>query len=51
MLPSARLQDVIHEDNISQPNKKSMNYNMSVMSLKLKKKDQYALVFSQTVHV
>ena len=30
MLPNSRLQDVIHEDNISQPNTKSMNYKMSV---------------------
>ena len=47
MLPNARLQDVIHEDNISQPNRKSMNTTKcQLMSLKLKKiRSVYTLYF------
>ena len=37
MLPNARLQDVIPEDNISQPNTKSMNYKMSINESEAKK--------------
>ena len=37
MLPNARLQDVIHEDNISQPNTKGMNYKTSVNEPEAKK--------------
>ena len=37
MLPNARLQDVILEGNISQPNTKSMNYKTSVNESKAKK--------------
>ena len=37
MLPNARLQDVILEGNISQPNTKSMNYKTSVNESEAKK--------------
>ena len=37
MLPNARLQDVIHEDDISQPNTKNMNYKTSVNESEAKK--------------
>ena len=37
MLPNARLQDVIHESNISQPNTKSINYKTSVNESEAKK--------------
>ena len=37
ILPNARLQDVIHEDNISQSNTKSMNYKTSVNESEAKK--------------
>ena len=36
MLINAHLQDVIHEDNISQSNTKSMNYKTSVNEPKAK---------------
>ena len=37
MLPNARSQDVIHENNISQPNTKYMNYKTSVNESHAKK--------------
>ena len=37
MLPNAHLQDVIREDNISQPNTKSINYKTSVNESEAKK--------------
>ena len=37
MLLNARLQGVIHEDNISQPNSKNMNYKTSVNEFEAKK--------------
>ena len=37
MVPNARLQDVIHEDNMSQPSTKSMNYKTSVNESEAKK--------------
>ena len=42
MLLNAHLEDVIHKDNISQPNTKSINYKTSInesekVNLKLKK--------------
>ena len=37
MLPNARLQDVIQEDNISQLNAKRMNYKTSVNESEAKK--------------
>ena len=46
MLPNARLQDVIHKDNISQPNTKSMNYKMPVNEFEAKIiKSVYTLYF------
>ena len=37
MLPNAGLQDVIHEENISRPNTKGMNYKTSVNASEAKK--------------
>ena len=46
MLPNARLQDAIHEDNISQPNTKSMNYKTPVNEPEAKKnRSVYTLYF------
>ena len=46
MLPNAHLQDVIHEDNISQPNTKSMNYKTLVNESEAKKvRSVYILYF------
>ena len=46
MLPIARLQDAIHEDNVSQPNTKSMNYKTPVNEPEAKKiRSVYTLYF------
>ena len=46
MLPNARLQDAIHEDNILQPNTKSMNYKTPVNESEAKKnRSVYTLYF------
>ena len=46
MLPNAHLQDVIHEDNVSQPNTKSMNYKTLVNESEAKKiRSVYILYF------
>ena len=46
MLPNARLPDVIHKGNISQPNTKSMNYKRSVNEYGAKKiRSVYTLYF------